>query len=352
MEVVLLHQPYVFLLLKAPGYIADRVAVPITGVVFCLLYFALKLDAPETPIWEGLKAVDWTGSLLIVGSTLMLLLGLDFGGVSHPWNSATVICLLVFGICVGGLFVLNEWKVTNYPIIPLHLFRHWSGIASFSVCFCHGYVFMGDAYYMPLYFQAVLGASPLMSGVYLLPFILALTIMAALTGLYIQKTGKYIQAVYVGLVLMTLGIGLLIDLDVEANWGKLIVFQIIAGIGVGLNFEGPLLALQAISATQDVATATSTIGFVRSISTAISVVIGAVVFQNHMVREAPKLIAGLGPQVAKQLGGNAAANIGVIDALPPGQRIIARQALYQSLRMMWIMVGLHSILYFQGKVCL
>lgn len=173
MEVVLLHQPYVFLLLKAPGYIADGVAVPITGVVFCLLYFALKLDTPETPIWEGLKAVDWTGSLLIVGSTLMLLLGLDFGGVSHPWNSATVICLLVFGICVGGLFVLNEWKVTKYPIIPLHLFRHWSGIASFSVCFCHGYVFMGDAYYMPLYFQAVLGASPLMSGVYLLPFILA-----------------------------------------------------------------------------------------------------------------------------------------------------------------------------------
>ena len=81
-------------------------------------------------------------------------------------------------------------------------------------------------------------------------------------------------------------------------------------------------------------------------------VIGAVVFQNQMVKEAPKLVAGLGPQVAKQLGGNAAANIGVIDALPPGQQIIARQALYQSLRMMWIMVGLPSILYFQGKVCL
>lgn len=283
----------------------------------------------------------------------MLLLGLEFGGVSHPWNSATVICLIVFGVCVGGLFILNEWKLATYPVIPLQLFHHRSGIASFSVCFCHGYVFMGIAYYLPLYFQAVLGASPLMSGVYLLPLILALTIMAAFTGLYIQRTGKYIPAVYVGLVLMTLGVGLLVDLDFEADWAKLIIFQIIAGIGVGLNFEGPLLALQAIVATQEVATATATIGFVRTLSTAISVVIGAVVFQNQMVKETPKLVADLGPQTANHLGGgNAAANIGLINALPPGQRTIARQALYRSLTTTWIMVGLPCKLHPSGKICL
>ena len=48
-------------------------------------------------MWEGLKAVDWLGSLTIVGGTLMLLLGLEFGGVARPWDSATVICLIVFG---------------------------------------------------------------------------------------------------------------------------------------------------------------------------------------------------------------------------------------------------------------
>lgn len=83
--------------------------------MFVLLYFFLHLDNPKTPVWEGLKAVDWAGSLLVVGATLMLLLGLEFGGVIHPWSSAIVICLIIFGIVVGVLFVLNEWKLARYP---------------------------------------------------------------------------------------------------------------------------------------------------------------------------------------------------------------------------------------------
>lgn len=319
--------------------------VPITIAVFLLLLFTLELETPKIPVWEGLKAVDWSGSALIAGATLMLLLGLNFGGVNYPWDSAMVLCLIVFGAVVGAIFVVNEWKLARYPIIPLYLFRQRYRIASFAVCFCHGFVFMGEAYYIPLYFQAVLGTSPLISGVYLLPFILSLTIMAAFTGFFIQKTGNYIITVYVGLTLLTLGIGLLIDLDVETDWVKIILFQIVAGMGVGLNFEGPLLSMQATIALEDVATATATFSFVRSISTAISIVIGGVVFQNQMVNEGPQLVAGLGPELASQLGGgNAAANIGIIGTLAPAQQVIVRQAFYNSIRSMWIMVSILRIL--------
>lgn len=37
---------------------------------------------PKTGLRDGLKAVDWFGSLSILGMTLMLLLGLEFGGVT------------------------------------------------------------------------------------------------------------------------------------------------------------------------------------------------------------------------------------------------------------------------------
>src|SRR5271156_5795894 len=130
--------------------------VPITGTVFILLCFFLHLHNPKTPVWDGLKAVDWLGSLSIVGGTLMLLLGLEFGGVTYPWNSATVICLIVFGIFTGFLFILNEWKLARYPVMPLRLFKNRSNIASLGVCFCHGYVFIAGSYYLPLYYQAVL----------------------------------------------------------------------------------------------------------------------------------------------------------------------------------------------------
>lgn len=126
--------------------------MPIIGAVFVLLWFALKLNTPRTPVWKGLKAIDWTGGSLVIGSTLMLLLGLDFGGVTRPWSSATVVCLLVFSVVVGALFVVNEKKIARYPVIPMDLFKYRSGIGSFVLCFCHGLVFMGQAYYLPLYF--------------------------------------------------------------------------------------------------------------------------------------------------------------------------------------------------------
>lgn len=292
-------------------------------------------------MWRGLKAIDWAGSLLIAGGTLMILLGLTFGGVIHPWSSATVICLLVFGPCIWGLFILNESKVARYPLIPLRLFRSWSSVACFAVCSAHAFVFMAAAFFLPFYTQAVLGASPLLSGVYLLPLVISISVVAALTGVGIQKTGKYILTAYIGLPIMVLGTGLLIDLGVEAEWAKLILYQIVIGIGVGLNLEGPLIALQAVQPIQDLATATATFGFTRTLSTAVSFVIGGVVFQNRMEKEAPTLAAALGPELAAQLSGNdAMANVGLIKTLPPAQQLVAREALCRSLRTMWIMVSL------------
>lgn len=296
-------------------------------------------DNPGTPVWAGLKSIDWSGSLLIVGSTLMLLLGLNFGGVTFAWSSATVINLIVFGVFAGFLFTINEWKIVKYPVIPPQLFHNRAAWASFVLCFCQSYIMMGVAYYLPLYFQAVLGASPLLSGVYLLPFIIADTVVAAAVGVYIQRTGKYIMPVYVGLGLMALGTGLLINLDVEPNWTKIVIYQIIVAAGVGMNFEGPLLALQASIETKDVATATATMGFTRMLATAISAIIGGVVFQNQMAKESAILIAGLGPEIASLLaGGEATANVDLIKTLAPDQHIVAKGAYNRSMRTMWIMV--------------
>jgi Na+/melibiose symporter-like transporter len=268
----------------------------------------------------------------------MVLLGLEFGGVTYPWKSAKVICLIVFGFLVGGLFILNEWKLARYPVIPLRIFKYRSNIASLGVCFCHGFVFIAGSYYLPLYFQAVLGASPLLSGVYLLPFALALSFTSAATGIFIKKSGKYLPPIWFGLVLMTVGFGLFIDLPPTHSWAKVIIFQIIAGIGVGPNFQSPLIALQSMISPRDIASATATFGFVRNISTSISVVIGSVVFQNEMQKKYPSLVAALGVGIANELsGGSAGASVGLVKMLPAAQQVIARQAFYTSLRTMWIM---------------
>lgn len=103
----------------------------------------------------------------------MVLLALDFGDVVYSWSSATVICLLVFGTAVMALFVVNEWKIAKNPIIPVWLFTSPTKIAPYVVFACNSYVFIGQAYYLPLYAQSVLTASALTSGLYLLPLIVS-----------------------------------------------------------------------------------------------------------------------------------------------------------------------------------
>jgi MFS family permease len=220
--------------------------LPLDGLAFIIILFVLDLHTPKTPLRQGLKAVDWMGALTMTGGTIMLLLGLEFGGISYPWSSATVICLIVFGVVLIGLFFVVEHRFAPYPLMPLSIFSKRSNLAALGVCFFHAFVFISGSYFLPLYFQAVLGATPILSGVYLLPTALSLSFLSAFTGIFIRKTGQYLPPIWFGLVMMTLGFGLFIDLGPNSSWAKIIIYQIVAGIGVGPNFQSPLIALQSL----------------------------------------------------------------------------------------------------------
>ncbi len=263
MEVVLLYQlqvpPAMILILENR---LTCTAVPITAICLLVLLVYLEIHSPRTPLVQGLQAVDWLGCIVCIGGTVMLLLGLQLGGVTFPWSSAAPVCLIVLGFVAAVLFVIIESKVARYPIIPLRIFRNTSNLASFGVCFVHGFVFISPAYFLPLYFQAVLAATPLLSGVYLLVFSASLSTASLLTGALISSTGRYyLGAIRIGLVLMTLGVGLLIDLPDQASWPRIVLYQMISGFGSGPNFQAPLIALQAGVDPRDVSMATASFVF-------------------------------------------------------------------------------------------
>lgn len=312
--------------------------MPFDAIAFAIILFLLDIETPKTPLVAGLKAIDWLGSLAIVSGTIMFLLGLEYGGVSYPWDSATVVCLIVFGLFTIGLFFLNEWKLAKYPIMPLRIFKYRSNIASLIVCFCHGMVFIAGAFFLPLYFQAVFSATPILSGVYLFPFVLSLSFTSVAVGIFIKKTGQYLPAIWFGTFVATLGTGLFIDLPSgRHSWARIIIFQIVAGIGAGPNFQAPLISLQAKVHPRDIATATATFGFTRQLSTAISVVIGGVIFQNGMHDREDTLRSVLDAPLAEALAnGGAGAGTATVGRLPPVERAVAKKAYTDSLKIMWI----------------
>jgi MFS family permease len=200
--------------------------VPLDCLAIIFTAIFLRVHVPHTPFWEGIGAIDWAGSITVVGATVMLLLGLQLAGVDYEWDSFTVVALIVAGIIAWIGFFFIEANVPKYPLIPLRIFKSTSNLAVIAVDFSHGFVFIAGSYFLPVYFQAVLGASPLQSGLFLFPFVISLSVASVATGFIISKTGAYMPLISFGMLLMTLGFALFIDLPPEASWPRIVIYQI------------------------------------------------------------------------------------------------------------------------------
>ncbi len=325
--------------------------------MFVIVLWTLKLKTPKTPLVAGLKAMDWLGCVTIVGGTVMVLVGLNLGGSAYSWKSATVICLLVFGVVTLILFLFVEWKIARVPIISLSIVNTWQRSGALIAALFHGFVVSTIFYFLPLYFQSVLGAGALISGVLLLPLAISVSVADALTGWGISATGVYTWFIRGGFFVMTLGSGLLINLPHSRQWARVIIFQIILGVGIGPNFQALTIAFQSAVKSSDVGTATSTFSFARNLATSIGLVLGEAVFQNAMRGQYTRLSGPLGPELAGILAnGGAASSVFTVDKLPADQKTVARDAYYIAIRDIWILqtafsaVGLVAICFIKGRV--
>lgn len=121
--------------------------LPVSGIAFVLILFSLDVHNPKTKIMDGVRAVDWFGSLSFLALTIMVLLGLNFGGVTFAWKSPQVICLIVVGALCSLLFVYSEKRLAKYPLMPLYIFTRLSNAATLLVTFAHGFVSASMQFY-------------------------------------------------------------------------------------------------------------------------------------------------------------------------------------------------------------
>ena len=79
--------------------------------------------------------MDLFGALILISAICCLLLALQWGGSTLPWNSSKVIGLFVgFGVLVS-LFVLIEWKLEEKATVPLRFLKQRSLLMSASFGF-------------------------------------------------------------------------------------------------------------------------------------------------------------------------------------------------------------------------
>ncbi|PGH13220.1 hypothetical protein AJ79_03778 [Helicocarpus griseus UAMH5409] len=314
--------------------------LPLNGVVFVLLLTCLRINQQKAIFVTSVKSIDAFGLLLIIGGTVMLLLGLQFGANSHSWSSATVICLISFGLLLMVLFLfferILEKKWTQRPIIPVAIIKDRSVLPAFFCFWVHGIIGIAPYYFLPLFFQTVRGDTPLLSGVYILPMVVTAAVTTMATGIFAKTTGYIVEPIWAGFVLTTLGLGLFINLDPQSSWSKLITYQLIFGIGLGPNYSAPLLAVQRVVKPKDIAAVTSTLAFSRQLGSAFSLVIGGIIFSSFLNKELPTLVATLGSEATSRfLDSNAETNAGFINGLKDAQKRSVQKVYADSMRPMY-----------------
>ncbi|KAJ5899073.1 hypothetical protein N7495_003817 [Penicillium taxi] len=229
-----------------------------------------------------LKKVDFSGNLLLMGAVVTVLITLTWGGTLHSWDSWHVLVPLLVGAATLVALFFHQNIYATEPTMPIRLFGNNTSMISYMVTFLHGVEMSWLSFFLPVYFQVLLEASPLRSGVDLLAVVIPFMPAGITGGLIIAKSGRYKPTMVAGYALLSIGAGCLTLLDTNSSTAKCVIFQIICGIGGGLALTATLPAVQAPLPESDVAIATACWGFVRSFGSIWDAAIPAAIFNSRI----------------------------------------------------------------------
>jgi hypothetical protein len=202
---------------------------------------------------------------------------------------------------------------------------------------------MVTTYYLPIYFQAVRGASPTVSGVDLLPSIggtIVFGIIAGGLGMIcssllhlpscnqtnapllshfshharpikstnhpphktVTRIGHYTPFALLGATIATTGAGLLILLSPSTQTYAWVLIQLTLGIGRGLNVQMPLIAVQHNAPASQNAIATALVVLAQNLGPAVFLSLAQVVFSSGLGSELARHAPGVDVQQVVRAG--------------------------------------------------
>jgi len=91
----------------------------------------------------------------------------------------------------------------------------------------------------------------------LLTIYTSLAIAVTATGIMITEIGYFAPFIVIGSTIATVGLSMIYTLSVDSGIGMWLSYQVIVGLGIGLCFQPPIMACQALAAPEDVSATTA-----------------------------------------------------------------------------------------------
>jgi EmrB/QacA subfamily drug resistance transporter len=237
--------------------------------------------------------VDIRGVVTLTAGAGLLLFAILQGGVAWPWSSPASIGLLAGGVLILVLFALTERRAVD-PVLPPWVFRRRLLLGANLATLMLGAVVIGLSSYLPTFAQAVLGASPLVSGLALGAMSIGWPLAASVSGSVYLSIG-FRNTAFIGVVIVTIAAFGLVALSPTAPVLLLTGVAFVMGVGMGFSMTPVLVGAQSSVEWNQRGVVTGSVVFMRSIGSAFGAALyGSIVNSTYgaWVRHAPRSLAG------------------------------------------------------------
>ncbi|KAI1294502.1 MFS toxin efflux pump [Xylaria venustula] len=260
--------------------------LPVGGLTIAILVILFK-DSKNQKISDGsviskLKQLNILALTIFTGSIVSLLLALEWGGTAYSWSNGRVIALLTVAVVTFAAFLTLETFRKDSATIPSSVLLNRTAGLCLLYAFCSSAAFNVIDYFLPIWFQAIRGASAAESGAMLLPSIVGLSVAAIGSGFIVSFFGYYTPLMVLGSIMMTIGFGFLTSFTPTTGLSSLIGYQVLFGIGIGFAFPQPWTAIQIALPPEDIPTGLSAVSFAISIGAALIIAISQSIFTNTL----------------------------------------------------------------------
>ncbi|KAH8195906.1 hypothetical protein TruAng_009919 [Truncatella angustata] len=205
------------------------------------------------------------------------------GALAETANWRWVLVSLLSGVAALVAFVPSEMSAES-PVIPFRFFKHRTRIGAYMAVFFHSVAFSGLNYWLPMYFQAVRQQTSSDSGLSMLPWTLSFAVMSAAAGIFVVAMRRYQEFIWSGFFVASVAFACLTLLTSDTSTAITSLLLVIAGLGVGPNFNTPLFPVHASFDMSDsdyaatLSQSTSAYAFLRSLGSSIGITASGLVF--------------------------------------------------------------------------
>ncbi|KAJ7470927.1 major facilitator superfamily domain-containing protein [Mycena latifolia] len=276
--------------------------LPLTVASAAAVYFFMPLKTVDGDWRQKLQRIDFGGSLLILVASTLLVLSLTWASGSYDWQNPHVWAPLVVGCIISIAFVLWEWKVPAFPIIPMYIFKKRIVVGAGITQTINGFLTVVQVFYLPTFYQLAYGYSPVKSGLLVLPLTLVQTAASTGSGLIVTATGRYRELILAGWAIWAVGLGLMATLNEHSSVGQQIGYSLLTGVGVGQTFQPSLVAVQGALERKDMAVVTAMRSFARNIGGTIGLAITGTIVNGILENYVSKL--DISPELRRSIVDN------------------------------------------------